>query len=313
MEKFIKTPLITLTLILFGIYRWGMMKQPIPKSLFLLFDSLLKFLVAFFMAKKRKYFNINIFLIATLFNLNKFAFMKSAEELNIMTLSVLAPVKLIFILLFSRYYDRKFFSLSQYLSIGCIIAGNFLIQYSGQKSNKSNHIFYICVSIIGNFLGAAAMILFDKKIRRKAFDFWDYMFTFSFLSIIAACGEMMFESGFTKYNFLIHLKTFQFYLAIGVGVSETFLNTLLMFVLLPLEKVLVSNLIIVSVTFLSNWFFKEELTKISVLSLFITYLGICIFEYESYKQNKMKKIEDYHKKITAQNHKDYSKPDHDKN
>lgn len=283
MKKTLKTSLITSILIIFGVYRWGMLRTKMPKTLFLLFDSLCKLVISFFLAKNRRHFDIDVCYIATLFSLNKFLFYKCAEHLNIIVLAVLSPMKLIFVLLFSRMFYKKSFSLIQYFAIGCILMGNCIIQWSDQYKKSDIHFFYIFLSIFSNFLGAIAMILFDQKIRKKKRNFWDYLYTFSFLSSIISCFEMIFEVKLTKYDFLVHLREWRFILTIFVGVGETFLNTFLMFTLFPLEKGLISNLIIVSVTFLCNWFYKEILSKISVLACFITYFGIILFEHEKNK------------------------------
>lgn len=293
MKQFLRIPSITAGLIVLGVYRWGMIKQPIPKSLFLFCDAMLKFVISFFFAKERVYLDLDICFVSILFNLNRFLFLKSSEHLNILLLAVLAPMKLIFVIIFSRIIYKKHLNPVQYISICIIILGNCLIQLQEKNKKSTNEIIYILYSIIGNLFGAIAMIFFDKRIRKKNKGFWNYLYTFSFLSLIVACIKIPLEMKLSDYEFLIHLKNYRFFLNISSSVGETFLNTLLVFSISPLKKGLLGNLIIVSDSFLSNLFYEEKMSKISALACFITYSGILIFEYETHKKKtKNNKIRD---------------------
>lgn len=292
MKKAIELIGIISFLIAFGVYKWDIIKQPIPKTLMISFNLILKLIISFFFADKRVYFDINIGIVSLLFSINKYLLLKSSEHLSIILLAVLSPLKLIFVLIFSRIIYKKRLNIVQYMAVSLIIVGNCFGQLHEKIKQNKNNIIYIFCSIIASFFGAIAMMFFDRKIRKKNVKFWNYMYTYTFMSLIVTLFQLPLEIKMSSYEFLVHLKNYRFYLNISLSVVETFLSTLLVFRISPLEKGLIGNLIIVSSSFLSNLFYKEKLSVIGTIACFITYSGILIFEYETNRKKSTKKVQD---------------------
>lgn len=275
----LKISTTTLALIIIGLFKMEMFRQKIPKSLFLLFDSAVKFVISLFFVEKKKYFNMSILIAAILFNINKFLFIKSFENLSLVLLSVLSPIKLFFVIALLRLFYDENLNVPQYISMFCIMLGNCIVQLDNEQKDRENKIFYILCSIIGNFFGAVGVVYFDKKIRARGMRFWDYMYTYTLLSLFLSVFYVPFEYIFTDYEFSIHLQNTKFYFNIAFGVCETLLNTFIVFSLRSLEKSLASNIINVSVAILSNYFYNEKITKNGIIALVLTYVGVFVFEY----------------------------------
>lgn len=249
----------------------------------------LKLIVSFFFAKKRIYFEPYILLISFLLTVNKYLLMKAYEHLEIMLLAVLAPIKIIFILLFYLIFFKKKYTILQYIAIFGIIFGNFLIQFKTRNNKTDINLIYIFCSILANLIAASAMIIFDRKIREKKMGYWNYMYNYTLIGLIIIFFELILEFKISNYHFLPHLKNWKFSANILMSVAETFLTTYLVFNLTPLERGINANFIIVSNTFISNLVYKEILTAIHVSAVLITYAAIVLFEIENHKNKKAQK------------------------
>ncbi|KRH92361.1 putative transporter [Pseudoloma neurophilia] len=290
MKKVIKQWTVTLILITIGVLKWDIMKLPKPKTLHILLNISFKMVISFFLAKNKIYFDPYILMISLLLSANKLLLFESYEHLEIILLAVLAPIKIIFILLFYKFFRNKFYTIIQYFSIFSIIIANFLIQLKEKDKKKDiSYIIGISCSIFASFFAASAMIIFDQKIRKRKLGFWNYMYCYTFLGFFITIFELIAEKKMTNYDFFEFLKNWKFIFNVLMSVAETFLSTYLVFNLNPLEKGLNGNLIIVSSTFLANFFYEESLTVIDVISCIIAYVGIVIFEWENHKIKKSQK------------------------
>lgn len=280
LPELLKSSAAVATLIVFGAYKIEYLRVSVPKTLMMSFNHILKFTIASIFAKNRLYFNFDIFIVAIFCSFHRFLHLLSFQHLSILLMSVLSPLKLIFVVIILRLVYGEKLNCLQNISILCILTGNFILQYKKEDLNRSNELIYIICSVLSGFFGALTVIYFDRKIRLKGIKFWNYMFTYSFLAFILAIFGLMIEKIFTKYTFLDHMKNYKFYMNTIVQVGESLLNTFLVFKMAPLTKILVNNFINVTVTLLSNYFYKENLTKSALFAVFLTYLGTFIYEYD---------------------------------
>lgn len=286
MKKIMIQWIITINLIIIGVLKWDILKQPIPKTLHMMLCTCLKLIIVTFFANKRTYFVPYIILISFCLTAGKYLLMQSKEHLEIVLLAILAPVKIVYILLFYLIIFKKKYTFLQYISIFSIILANFLIQIKFNNKKLSNHMIYVFCSLFANLFMACALIIFDKKIREKKMGYWNYLFTHAFTSLILTFFELIIEFKYSEYHFLKYLKDWKFFANIIMTVAETFLTTYLVFNFTPLEKSINNNLVIVSTTFISNLFYKEPLTALHILAFSITYAAIFIFERQSAKIKK---------------------------
>lgn len=285
-------PLILFYLIFCGIFKWKLLKQHIPKTLIMLLDCIFKFLISIYMAKKKVHFNLSVFLIVILHTFSKYAFLLCAENLSIVLLAILTPMRLIFTFLLCKIFQKKKYNFLEYIALILVLSGFIITSLKNKDHNikvkTSKKYMLIILSLAGNFCNSFSVIIFDQKIRIKKIHFWNYMYIYSFLSLVTTVVEMIFEIFLSNYEFIIHLKNFSIYINTIFYVIESFMATILSFMLAPIQRGFFSVMIVVSVTIVSNFIYEHRPNLQNILAVILTYSGVGMFELKNIRKKKLK-------------------------
>lgn len=249
-------------------------KRNAPPALIILLQNLLKLLISSICLEKRSFLDFKISLISLCFFISTLCFTVAIKYLNVFVVSMSLQTKLIFIYVLSNIFVEVQVHPLQIIGIVLIIAANSLSNYQ-LHSTESVLIKYIAIAIAGNFVSACAYIIFETKIKSVVKNHWDYLFTFTFSSAL-------FNLPFFIINFKKRSLSFLDVFFIITSTFDTVCLTKISFHIKPVQRMLLSIIICVSITFLYNFALKETIGLFRLLCFVLTYLGTFLYELCSF-------------------------------
>lgn len=284
MHKILLLSLICTYLVVCGVFKMKFVKQKVPKALILFAHSLLKYPVTFFLAKKRRHFDRRIIVVVVLYSISTYIFLLSAEHISVVTLAICTPTRIIFTFILSKFFYAKKYTFLQHLALVMIIIGFSIANLRNNTSEKVTNVKYLLFLLFGNFCNSVSCIFFDRTIKQKNMNYWEYMYTYTFLNLLISTMELMLEYSFSSYDFAPYLRNKEFYLNVLAQTAETFLIAYISFQLTPLQRGLNHIVCAVTITILTNVLFETSPSAHSVLACILTYVGLIMFELKSLKK-----------------------------
>ncbi|ELQ76245.1 putative transporter [Trachipleistophora hominis] len=165
-----------------------------------------------------------------------------------------------------------------------IIIGFSVCNIKDNMSEKCTNVKYLLLLLFGNFCNSVSCIFFDRKIKQKNVNYWEYMYTYTFLNLLISSTELVLEYSLSSYDFAAYLRNKEFYLNVVAQTLETFLIAYVSFQLTPLQRGLNHIVCAVSITILTNVFFETSPGIYQVLACIFTYAGLVMFELKSLKR-----------------------------
>lgn len=256
---------------------------PMPKTLVILLISIVKYITSFFQSNKKVHFDRETVLTAILYFISYYTFLKSAEHIGIIILAICTPIRVVFTFLLSKlFYSRKY-TLLEYIALMMVFTGFAIASIKEGTSNTNTNLNYLLILLFGNLCNSLSCILFDKKIKCKNISYWNYMYTYSFLSLLIAITGFSMEYLNTDSNFIGYLSEPVLYFSVAAQTVEMFLIAYLSFQITPLERGLNHIVCAISITILTNLLFDKIPTTYKLIACGFTYLGLLIFKFKSIK------------------------------
>lgn len=290
--SFLISTIIGITLLcLANTYKISIKPKVIPCLFPLWFCSIFVFLVSAIMDKKKKIYDMNIWIISLVILAYSYLTWKNYQTSNVLEASLSEPSTIVFICILSKIFlgtkiTKIRISALFIITIGVILPVLF-------SKNMSNINFYIVFKhIMTNFIFSCVNMFYEIGIKRKVNTIWEFLFTSNLFILCVSSifiGYDVFLNDLKKTGFLTDSKVY------CVSLYESYsliYNSMLVFTFNPVPRTLLRLLISLLSGLYEGLFIRNSVKKIDVSSLLIVAFGVLLYntDYFSLLLEKNKKI-----------------------
>lgn len=254
-----------------GIYEIIVYRNNSSPHLIILMQNMLKMATSSILSTQKKPLDMNISVVALFFFISSICFTDAVKYLNLFVISTCMQTKLIFIFILSNIFIEKSCKASQITGVVLIIVTNIISNYKLYSTEKSFSP-YVLVVIFGNFLSASAYIVFERRIKKMISSYWNYIFTFTFNSIVFNLISMLFNKDDKS------IRLFDLIFVVTSTVNAVCLTKLSLHTK-PMQYILFSIMINISITFLYQSIFEKKINLCQFVCCLLTYFGVFIHEW----------------------------------
>lgn len=282
MKKIFSLSLFTIFCIANGILKRNVAGELSSITCMILYTGILQFLISILMTKEYKFYNLKIlFLVFCSYTCHIILWICNSK-LKSITVSLLEPSRIIFAVILSFFIIKKRYTILQNISILLIFIGiSFSTIFKESNDTKIDQFFFIFLCIFGAFLNGLTSVSFLKFFPKNSINYWTYIFTFSFNSLILYISGFIYEFKTKKINFEEYKK-----LKILILPFTTCFEYLgyryIGFFICPVQKNLILIIIQATIPIFYNLFFKNEINFLVLVSTFFVYFGTFLFEYQNF-------------------------------